>query len=82
MSSEMLLNIIGRMSGKKNKELREAQKELEQSISLVKAPAALIEDASHLQPIKLKASQPQTDDHLMEEWNQKASHCSILYTII
>lgn len=58
------------MKGKKDKELREAQKELEQSISLVKAPAVLKEDPSLTLPIKVKVSksQKQADAHLMKEW--------------
>ncbi|XP_060668991.1 probable ribosome biogenesis protein RLP24 isoform X2 [Ziziphus jujuba] len=60
-------HIERRMTGKKAKELREAQKELEQNISLVKAPAVLREDPSLTLPIKLKVSQKQAEAHLMEE---------------
>ncbi|XP_015901873.2 probable ribosome biogenesis protein RLP24 [Ziziphus jujuba] len=56
-----------RMTGKKAKELREAQKELEQNISLVKAPALLKEDPSLTLPIKVKVSQKQPEVQLMEE---------------
>lgn len=56
-----------RMKGKKGKELREAQKELEQGISLVKAPAALKEDPSLTLPIKVKVSQTKSEAQLMEE---------------
>ncbi|BBH05095.1 Ribosomal protein L24e family protein, partial [Prunus dulcis] len=48
-----------RMKGKKAKENREAVKELEQSISLVKAPTALQQDPSLTLPIKVKVSQQQ-----------------------
>lgn len=51
------------MKGKKGKELREAQKELEQNISLVKAPAVLKEDPSLTLPIKAKVSQTQAESH-------------------
>lgn len=55
------------MKGKKAKELREAQKELEQSINLVKPPALLKEDPSLTLPIKVKVSQKQPEVQLMEE---------------
>ncbi|XP_022976358.1 probable ribosome biogenesis protein RLP24 [Cucurbita maxima] len=48
-------HIARRMQGKKAKELREAKKELDQSISLVKAPLALKEDPSLTLP-KIKVS--------------------------
>uniref|UniRef100_A0A6P4AWP4 probable ribosome biogenesis protein RLP24 n=1 Tax=Ziziphus jujuba TaxID=326968 RepID=A0A6P4AWP4_ZIZJJ len=60
-------HIERRMTGKKAKELREAQKELEQNISLVKAPALLKEDPSLTLPIKVKVSQKQPEVQLMEE---------------
>ncbi|XP_020422829.1 probable ribosome biogenesis protein RLP24 isoform X2 [Prunus persica] len=50
-----------RMKGKKAKENREAVKELEQSISLVKAPTALQQDPSLTLPIKVKVSQQQPE---------------------
>ncbi|CAB4279399.1 unnamed protein product [Prunus armeniaca] len=58
-----------RMKGKKAKEHREAAKELEQSISLVKAPSVLQQDPSFNLPIKVKVSQQQPDKSLamMEE---------------
>ncbi|KAF3448479.1 hypothetical protein FNV43_RR09192 [Rhamnella rubrinervis] len=60
-------HIERRMKGKKGKELQEAKKELEQNISLVKAPAVLKEDLSLTLPIKVKVSQTQAESHLMEE---------------
>lgn len=56
-----------RMKGKKEKERREAKKELEQNISLVKAPVALREDPSLTLPIKVKVSQTEAAANLMEE---------------
>ncbi|BFG31252.1 hypothetical protein CerSpe_175260 [Prunus speciosa] len=58
-----------RMKGKKAKENREAAKELEQSISLVKAPSVLQQDPSFNLPIKVKVSQQQPEKSLvmMEE---------------
>ncbi|XP_059646744.1 probable ribosome biogenesis protein RLP24 [Cornus florida] len=58
-----------RMKGKKAKEQREAAKELEQSIDMVKAPAALQQEPSLTLPKnKVKVSQPQAEEnHLMEE---------------
>ncbi|KAM3288832.1 hypothetical protein P3S67_022262 [Capsicum chacoense] len=47
-----------RMKGKKAKEQREAAKELEQSILLVEAPAALL--------IKVQVPQKQPEENLME----------------
>ncbi|KAL3840165.1 hypothetical protein ACJIZ3_024756 [Penstemon smallii] len=56
-----------RMKGKKAQVLREATKELEQSIHMVKAPAALQEDSSLTLPkIKVKVSQPTEDNHMLE----------------
>jgi large subunit ribosomal protein L24e len=57
------------MKGKKAKENREAVKELEQSISLVKAPTALQQDPSLTLPIKVKVSQQQPEKTvaMMEE---------------
>ena len=67
--SQVLMNISGRMKGKKAKEQREAAKELEQSIHMVKAPAVLEkEPALTLPKIKVKVSQPQAEEnHPMEE---------------
>ncbi|XP_010278219.1 PREDICTED: probable ribosome biogenesis protein RLP24 [Nelumbo nucifera] len=58
-----------RMKGKKAKVQREAAKELEQSIHMVKAPAVLREDSSFTLPkIKVKASHQQAEEnHPMEE---------------
>ncbi|PQM33734.1 putative ribosome biogenesis protein RLP24 isoform X1 [Prunus yedoensis var. nudiflora] len=58
-----------RMKGKKAKENREAVKELEQSISLVKAPTALQQDPSLTLPIKVKVlqQQPEKTVAMMEE---------------
>ena len=56
------------MQGKKAKELREAKKELDQSISLVKAPLALKEDPSLTLPkIKLNVEPSQAEQNHMEE---------------
>lgn len=57
-----------RMKGKKAMERREAAKELEQSIHMVKAPAALQQEASLTLPkIKVKVSQEQSQENRMEE---------------
>ncbi|PKI36374.1 probable ribosome biogenesis protein RLP24 [Punica granatum] len=58
-----------RMKGKKAKEQKEAQKELEQHIHLLKAPAVLQEDPSLTLPkIKVKVSQQQSEENqAMEE---------------
>lgn len=55
------------MKGKKTKEQREATKELEQSIHMVKAPAALANDPSLTLPIKVKVSQQKSEENRMEE---------------
>ncbi|XP_022936461.1 probable ribosome biogenesis protein RLP24 [Cucurbita moschata] len=62
-------HIARRMQGKKAKELREAKKELDQSISLVKAPLALKEDPSLILPkIKLNVEPSQAEQNQsMEE---------------
>jgi len=60
-------HIEKRWKGKKAKEQREAEKELQQSISLVKAPAAFQQEPSFTLPkIKVKVSQ-QTEENRMEE---------------
>lgn len=58
------------MKGKKAKEQKEAQKELEQHIHLVKAPSVLLQDPSLTLPkIKVKVSQQQSEENqAMEEW--------------
>ncbi|KAF7825816.1 putative ribosome biogenesis protein RLP24 [Senna tora] len=58
-----------RMKDKKHKERREAVKELEQGISLVKAPSVFQQDQSLTLPkIAVKVSQPQLEEnHAMEE---------------
>ncbi|XP_027073062.1 probable ribosome biogenesis protein RLP24 isoform X2 [Coffea arabica] len=57
-----------RMKGKKAMERKEAAKELEQSIHMVKAPAALQQEASLTLPkIKVKVSQEQSQENRMEE---------------
>lgn len=58
------------MKVKKGKERREAAKELEQSIHLVKPPSVLAEDPSLTLPkIKVTVSKHQTEEnHAMEEW--------------
>ncbi|XP_038903115.1 probable ribosome biogenesis protein RLP24 [Benincasa hispida] len=62
-------HIARRHQGKKAKELSEAQKELDQSISLVKAPSALKEDPSLTLPkIKIKVVPSQAEQtQRMEE---------------
>lgn len=57
-----------RMRGKKTMEQREAAKELEQSIHMVKAPALLQQEPSLTLPkIKVKVSQQQSEENRMEE---------------
>ncbi|KAI8530941.1 hypothetical protein RHMOL_Rhmol11G0099200 [Rhododendron molle] len=57
-----------RMKGKRAKEQKQAQKELEQSIHMVKAPSSLRKDASLTLPkIKVKVSQQQSEENRMEE---------------
>ncbi|KAJ9188725.1 hypothetical protein P3X46_000092 [Hevea brasiliensis] len=62
-------HIEKRMKGKKSKERREAAKELEQSIHMVKPPSILAQDPSLTLPkIKVKVSRQQTEEnHAMEE---------------
>lgn len=69
LSFESNGKLFGRMKGKKGKELREAKKELEQSISLVKAPSVLREDQSLTLPVKVKVqvNQKQAEAQPMEE---------------
>ncbi|XP_062176789.1 probable ribosome biogenesis protein RLP24 isoform X2 [Alnus glutinosa] len=60
-------HIERRKKGKKGQLMREAVKELEQSINLVKAPAVLSEDPSLTLPkIMVKASQPQESQRMEE----------------
>ncbi|XP_047332263.1 probable ribosome biogenesis protein RLP24 [Impatiens glandulifera] len=57
-----------RMKGKKGQELREAHKELEQSINMVKAPIAFLQDPSFTLPkIKVKVAQQKLEEGRMEE---------------
>ncbi|KAK1260357.1 putative ribosome biogenesis protein RLP24 [Acorus gramineus] len=57
-----------RMKKNKSKEQKEAMKELEQSIHLVKAPTAFQQEPSLTLPkIKVKVSQPQAEESHMEE---------------
>ncbi|KAL3536435.1 hypothetical protein ACH5RR_004896 [Cinchona calisaya] len=57
-----------RIQGKKAMEHREAAKELAQSIHMVKAPAALQQDASLTLPkMKVKVSQEKSQENRMEE---------------
>ena len=64
----MQLKTFCRKKGKKAQLMREAVKELEQSINLVKAPGAFKEDNSLTLPkIKVKVSQTQTENQPMEE---------------
>ncbi|KAL0002498.1 hypothetical protein SO802_016279 [Lithocarpus litseifolius] len=61
-------HIETRKKGKKAQLMREAVKELEQSISLVKAPSVLKEDKSYTLPkIKVKVSQAEAKNQPMEE---------------
>ncbi|XP_030928449.1 probable ribosome biogenesis protein RLP24 [Quercus lobata] len=61
-------HIETRKKGKKAQLMREAVKELEQSISLVKAPSVLKEDKSYTLPkIKVKVSQEEAKNQPMEE---------------
>ncbi|KAI5675113.1 hypothetical protein M9H77_06063 [Catharanthus roseus] len=61
-------HIANRMKGKKAQERKEAAKELEQSIHLIKAPAALQQEPSLTLPkAKVKVSQQQPEDNRMEE---------------
>lgn len=64
----MELKTSCRKKGKKAQLMREAVKELEQSISLVKAPSVLKEDKSYTLPkIKVKVSQAEAKNQPMEE---------------
>ncbi|KAL2937625.1 putative ribosome biogenesis protein RLP24 [Bienertia sinuspersici] len=61
-------HIKNRMKGNKRREQARARKEVEQGIHLVKAPTAQTEDPSFTLPkIKIKTSQPQEENHAMEE---------------
>ncbi|KAA0041608.1 putative ribosome biogenesis protein RLP24 [Cucumis melo var. makuwa] len=61
-------HIARRHQGKKAKEFREAKKELDQSISLVKAPSVLKEDPSLTLPkLKVKVLPSQSEQDRMEE---------------
>jgi len=55
------------MKGKKAKEQREATKELEQSIHMVKAPSVLVKEPSLTLPTNIKVSQKQSEENRMEE---------------
>ncbi|PHT71554.1 hypothetical protein T459_26658 [Capsicum annuum] len=56
-----------RMKGKKDKEQREAAKELEHSIHIVKAPAALNKELSLIPPAKVPVTEKQSEENRMEE---------------
>ncbi|KAG5583634.1 hypothetical protein H5410_054261 [Solanum commersonii] len=60
-------HITKRMKGKKAKEQREATKELEQSIHMVKAPSVLVKEPSLTLPTKVKVSQKQSEENRMEK---------------
>ncbi|XP_006362244.1 probable ribosome biogenesis protein RLP24 [Solanum tuberosum] len=60
-------HITKRMKGKKAKEQREATKELEQSIHMVKAPSVLVKEPSLTLPTKVKVSRKQSEENRMEE---------------
>lgn len=66
---QILIEFFGRLKVRKGKERREAQKELEQSIHLVKAPQVLRQDQSLTLPkIKVEVSQPKSEkNQAMEE---------------
>uniref|UniRef100_M1DC00 Uncharacterized protein n=1 Tax=Solanum tuberosum TaxID=4113 RepID=M1DC00_SOLTU len=56
------------MKGKKAKEQREATKELEHNIHMVKAPSVLDKEPSLMLPTKVKVSQKKySEENLMEE---------------
>jgi large subunit ribosomal protein L24e len=60
-------HIENRKKGKKAQERREARTELDQSISMIKAPSVLKEDPSLTLPkIKVKVSQPQAEEPMEE----------------
>ncbi|GMY22510.1 probable ribosome biogenesis protein RLP24 [Fagus crenata] len=60
-------HIENRKKGKKAQERREARNELDQSISMIKAPSVLKEDPSLTLPkIKVKVSQPQAEEPMEE----------------
>ncbi|KAM3339403.1 hypothetical protein P3S68_029272 [Capsicum galapagoense] len=66
----LLLTSLGkpyRMKGKKDKEQREAAKELEHSIHIVKAPAALNKELSLIPPAKVPVTEKQSEENHMEE---------------
>lgn len=69
LSADIFCKNLNRMKGKKEKVHREAVKELEQSINLVKAPSVLQQEPSLTLPkTKVKVSQQQAEEnHLMEE---------------
>lgn len=54
------------MKGKRSQELREATKELEQSIHIVKAPSALQKDPSLTLPIKIQTPQKTIVNRMQE----------------
>ncbi|KAK2990242.1 hypothetical protein RJ639_022059 [Escallonia herrerae] len=57
-----------RMKPKRAKELKEAERELQQSISMIKAPAVQIQEPSLTLPkTKVKVSPQQAEDNRMEE---------------
>ncbi|KAG6509221.1 hypothetical protein ZIOFF_034612 [Zingiber officinale] len=56
-----------RMKGKKATEQRAAVTELEKSIDLVRAPAALLQDSEFAPKIKVKVSESQPEAERMEE---------------
>lgn len=63
------------MKGNKAKVQREAEKEYEQSIHMVKAPSALQQEK-----IKVEVSQQQSEENpLMEEWFYQCLHLCFLF---
>ena len=68
IANHYALENLDRMKGKRAKEQQEAAKELEQSIHMVKAPAALQQEPSLTLPkIKVKVSPQQSEENRMEE---------------
>ncbi|PHT37370.1 hypothetical protein CQW23_25070 [Capsicum baccatum] len=56
-----------RMKGKKDKEQREAAKELKHSNNIVKAPAALNKEPSLIPPAQVLVTEKQSEENRMEE---------------
>lgn len=61
------------MKGKKATQQRAAVTELEKSIDLVRAPAALLQHSEFAPKIKVKVSESQPEEERMEEWKKLVS---------